>query len=121
MKNDLSYDEVVDTLTDIIKAVTGFRKAFQGSFDLMRFLAWALDAYPNLREVFEDFDTFLAQLKDLTPEEAQEAVEAIRGAVEPDAVNDRVLYVLQGLAGTYGYVEGTYTGARALVDYWKGI
>lgn len=121
MNNNLSFDEVVDTLTDIIKAVTGFRKAFQGSFDLMRFLAWALDAYPNLREVFEDFDTFVAQLKDLTPEEAREAVAQIRAAVPADEVNEKVLYVLDGLAGTYSYVVDSYLDGRELVDYWRNV
>ena len=120
-QSTLGFDEIVDTLSDLIIAITGFRGLFGGKFNLMSFLAWAISEYPRIKEAVDDFDTFWSQVKDLDSEEAKAVAAAIRAKVPADAVNEKVLNVITGLALSYSFVDGTVKGGENLFNYWKNI
>lgn len=121
--NEFGYDEVVDTFTDLINAVSEFRALFGAGkkFNLMEFLGWAIKNYPNIAEVVNDFGTFWEQLKDITPDEAKAAAAQIKAGIGSDKVNDTITYVITGAAVTYSFVFESIEGGKSIVEYWRNV
>lgn len=119
-ENKFGFAEVVDTFSDVINAVTAFIATVSGGFNLLKFLQFALAEYPNLQEVVEDFDTFLKELADLTPQEALDAVGQIDARTD-GPVADGIVNVLKVAAVSYDYIDKTLNGARRILQMVKDL
>jgi hypothetical protein len=105
-QNLLGYDEVVDTLAD---SITVYRKISEPLRDGFQFpdLLSLYDAYPHLREIYDDRRTFSAQFLDLTAEESISVLDELsqRTGVARDKV-EQVAFRAFGVAGrTYRLVR----------------
>jgi hypothetical protein len=105
-ENLLGYDEVVDTLAD---SITVYRKISTPLRDGFQFpdLLSLYDAYPHLREMYDDRRTFAAQFIDLTAEETLAVLDelAVRTGVPRDKV-EQVAFRAFSIAGrTYRLVR----------------
>jgi hypothetical protein len=105
-ENLLGYDEVVDTLAD---SITVYRKISTPLRDGFQFpdLLSLYDAYPHLREMYDDRRTFAAQFIDLTAEETIAVLDelAVRTGVPRDKV-EQVAFRAFSIAGrTYRLVR----------------
>lgn len=117
--NKFGYDEIVDTFVDVITALVAFLALWQGKFNLMAFLNWAMGNYPRIQEAVNDFGTFTKQLGDLTAEESKAAAAEIANQVPNDKVAQRIARFLTGLALLHGFVLSTVNGATGLYGYFK--
>lgn len=108
------YAEIVDTLVDACKLEISARKKIKDGFDFLKAFQIALEAYPKIEEAINDFDTFVAELRDLEPNEALGALSAIEGALTQDEQdNSRILRVIRLAVEGYDTVADTI--ARGLL------
>lgn len=125
MADKFGKAEVQDTLGDVVEAVgpNGIRSAFQGKFELVKFLIEAAEVYPTIREAIDDFPVFWQEFKDLTPQESLEVVAGIKARhPEPDEVQKTVINVLENAALTQDYIQNKVIGGGAkLVEQWKNV
>lgn len=115
------FTEIVDTLTDLVNAANKFSESVKGRFDIMRFLSFALDTYPKVQEAIQDWDVFVSELKELTPQEALDAVAQIELNTPKTPVSSKMVDTLKLLALTYDYVNKTWVGGDLLLRFGKGI
>jgi len=102
-------EEIKDTLTDLLEAIDKFEGTLKGGkFDLVKFFGFAMDAYPKVQEVIEDFPTFVAEVKDLSVEESKELV-------------GKVAYSFVGILLSYHFLGSTFEGGKTMLEYWKGL
>lgn len=77
-ENKFGYDEIVDTVSDAVKAEVRAYDVFKGKkFDIAKALTWAIGEYGTIKEAYEDWEVFEAQIKDLNDTEAIEAIAQI--------------------------------------------
>lgn len=120
-QNKFGYAEVVDTFADLINAVVGFLGVTEGGFNLIVFLQYALKTYPDLKEMVDDFGTFSAELLDLTPQEALDAVGEIDGRTPDHPVANKVVGFLKVCAVSYDFLNKTVGGVRGIVKMAKDL
>lgn len=118
-KNKFGFAEVVDTFSDVIKAVIGFLGTIEGGFNLVSFFQYALKTYPDLKEVVEDFGTFTAELLDLTPQEALDAVGEIDGRTPDHPVANKIVGFLKIAAVSYDFVDKTIGRVKGISEMIK--
>ena len=82
--NKFGYQEIIDTVVDMATAETKAYSIFEGKFELTKALTWAIGEYATIKEAFEDFGTFEQEIRDLTPAESLEAIEAISSQLSED-------------------------------------
>lgn len=119
------FDEVVDTLGDLIHAVgpngipQGIPKKGE-KFDVVKFILAAVGEYPNLQEAVEDFATFWKQLTDLFPSESKAVSAALRAKYPtPSPLQETLLYNIENLALTQEWIQNDiFANGRALLDRW---
>lgn len=104
------FAEIVDTLTDAIQAEVKAQNIFQGKFDAIKAVTWALQEYPTIKEAVEDWPVFEAEIKDLFVDEGVQVmtqVEANLSAEEKE--KSRLLRVARfasaGYANTVTIIE----------------
>jgi hypothetical protein len=105
-ENKFGYDEIVDTVSDMAKAEVKAYDTFKGKFDLARALTWAIGEYATIKEAYEDFETFEAQIKDLFADEGMEAIAAIGSKLTEDEKGRSRLYKI-ALFAAFGYKNTT--------------
>lgn len=103
--NVLGFDEVVDTAVDIIEIGKTVADALEDGLDIGDAGA-VLKIAPRLMEVYRDGNVAYAQLLDLTPGEAAEAVAQIadRAELPTTGVLGRINEALNLLSRTYQVV-----------------
>lgn len=102
MENTRGFAEIVDTVTDAIKMELAAVEAFQGKFETVKVITWAFNNYPNVKEAFDDWPVFEAEIKDLFAEEGIEALEAIgRNLSEEEKEKSRLYKVVSFAAVGY--------------------
>lgn len=111
--------EFTDTLGDIVEAAAedGLRSAFDGNFEILKFLIEAADEYPNIKEMIDDIPTFALEAGDLQPEEKDEVMTGLRARFpNPDPVQAKILefYDTAGF-GFVWIVRDVIGGGRELV------
>lgn len=120
-ENKFGYAEVVDTFVDLINAATAFAASVAGGFNLVKFLSFALDKYPDLQEAVQDFGTFTAEFLDLTAQEGLNAVGEIEQRVNPSPIATKVVGFLKICAVSYSFIDRTVSGAKGIVDMTKQL
>jgi len=96
------FTEIVDTLTDAVRAEMKARETFKGKIDIIRVATFVLDQYPKVKEAVEDWPTFEAEIKDLFSDEGIQALEAIQANLTVDEMTkSRVLRVIRFAAQGY--------------------
>ncbi len=126
-ENKFGYDEVTDTLGDLIEAAgpNGIRSAFKKGqkFELVKFLIEAAEVYPTVNEMINDFATFWAQTKDLLPQESLSVIGSIKVRFpQPDPVQAKIIAVLENSALTQEYLQDQVIGgAKVLIDRWGSV
>ncbi|MEM6397791.1 MAG: hypothetical protein AAF741_15690 [Bacteroidota bacterium] len=88
--NLLGYAEVADTLADTIEVYRIIKEPLSDGIDFTDILP-LYEAYPRLREIFSDRQTFVAELLDLTPQEATLALDQVAQRV--GVARDQVEYI----------------------------
>ena len=101
-ENNFGYDEVVDTVTDLVKAEVKAYSVFKGKIDLAKVITWALGEYPNIKEAVEDWPVFEQQVTDLFADEGLQALEAISRNLS-DAEKDQSRLYKLAVFGAVGY------------------
>ena len=97
-------EEIKDTLTDLLESIDKFEGTLNGGkFDLVKFFAFAMDAYPKVQEVIEDFPTFVEEIKDLSVEESKELVEVLNDVKLDNKYSEKVAYSLVGILLSYHF------------------
>jgi predicted transcriptional regulator len=119
MKNELGFDEIADTLKDLHKVAETVEDRLKDGFQLTDSFA-LVEIYPRLQEVYEDRQEFLAEFKDLTPDEAAQVIDALAEQIgdEPSKVEQRILQVLTLTGSTYAYLKMVIGGGKDLVQNW---
>lgn len=120
-QNKFGYAEVVDTLSDLINAIVAFLAAIKGKFNLVNFLQFAIAEYSTIQEAVEDFGTFVQELKDLTAQEALNAVAEIEAKTDDHPVANTIVNVLKTGAITYDYIDKTLRGGRGVYDTIRNL
>lgn len=101
-ENKFGYDEIVDTISDLIDAEVKAYEIFKDKFDIAKALTWAIGEYATIKEAFDDFAVFEAQMKDLFADEGMRAIEAIAQNLTEAQRNKSRLYKLALFSAT-GY------------------
>ena len=115
-------EEIKDTLTDLLEAIDKFEGTLKGGkFDLVKFFGFAMDAYPKVQEVIEDFPTFVAEVKDLSVEESKELVEVLNDVKLDNKYSGKVAYSLVGILLSYHFLGSTFEGGKTMLEYWKEL
>lgn len=70
--NQLGYDEVVDTFGDSVEIARALEEQLEDGLQVFPDALALYKQYPKVIEIYQDRGVFLAQLKDLTPEEAEQ-------------------------------------------------
>lgn len=119
----LGFDEVVDTLTDLAKAEIAFRNSFPGGkFDLGKFILAAASQYPNLEEVFNDFDTFADQVSDLNAAETAQVYAQVYTNLTPDEQQrSRILRATRFFGAAWTYILDTISNGKNLLEIGKSV
>jgi hypothetical protein len=96
------FAEIVDTVTDAIKAELGAVEAFKGKFEAVKVITWAFNNYPTVKEAFDDWPVFEAEIKDLFADEGIQALEAIsQNLTDEQKAKSRLYKVVQFAAVGY--------------------
>lgn len=96
------FAEIVDTVTDAIKAELGAVEAFKGKFEAVKVITWAFNNYPTVKEAFDDWPIFEAEIKDLFADEGVQALQAISERLsEEEKRKSRLYKVVQFAAVGY--------------------
>jgi len=115
-------EEIKDTLSDLLEAVDKFEGTIKGGkFDLVKFFAFAMDSYPKVQEIIEDFPTFVGEVKDLSVEESKELVEVLQDVSISNKYAAKVAYSLIGVLLSYHFLGSTFEGGKTMLEYWKGL
>jgi hypothetical protein len=115
MKNELSFEEVVDTSVDLIEASTVLADALKDGFQITD-LASLFAVVPKVQELAKDGRVAIDQLLDLSPDEAEQVATEIarRTRTNPSVVVLKVNEALTLLARTYRLVKN---GQNLLKDF----
>jgi hypothetical protein len=119
------YDEVTDSIADLFEAGIAIGEAVGDGLQVTDALV-AIQEYPNLKEVVDDFPVFLGQFTKLTPVTAMEALTAARDRVEAktgplEKIPAFIFGILFNLARGYGFAMNTYLGAKLQLEDWKAL
>ena len=117
--NELGYDEVVDTLNDVLD-VTDDLEAVLGDGVQPTDLLVVVNNYGRLKEIANDFPVFWAQLKDLTSEEANQVYTELaqRRGEDLELISAKVVAGMRRALRTYRF--GAYVlheGQDILADW----
>jgi hypothetical protein len=115
-------EEIKDTLSDLLEAVDKFEGTLKGGkFDLVKFFAFAMDAYPKVQEAVEDFPTFVEEIKDLSVEESKDLTTYLHEVNIDNKYSGKVKYAIVGVLLSYHFLGSTFDGGKTMLEYWKGI
>ncbi|MEL6275319.1 MAG: hypothetical protein AAFQ37_03505 [Bacteroidota bacterium] len=115
--NELGFDEVVDTLGDSIEIYRTIKQPLQDGLDFTDLLA-VYDAYPLAIEVYNDRNTFLSQLLDLSADEASQVLDRLteRTGIPRDNVEQIAFQSFSIASRTYRLIDNTIRETRAIID-----
>jgi hypothetical protein len=121
-KNELGYDEVVDTLADLLDVVDIVKLQLKDGFQFTDAFS-VMQIYPKLKEVFDDRKVFVSQFLDMTPGESDQAVLELseRIGAEVDVLKGKIVQVLILTSSTYTYLDMVINGGRNLASSWQGV
>jgi hypothetical protein len=108
--NKLGFTELVDTCADVIRTTRTIGGALADGFQITD-LSAMLTIAPNVQELVRDGKQAIAELVDLTPQEAGLAkaqIAAITGLPNDDTVWGKVNHGLDLLVQTYRTVDDAY-------------
>lgn len=105
-ENKFGYDEIVDTVSDAVKAETKAYAVFKDDFDLVKALTWAIGEYGTIKEAYEDWPVFEQEIKDLFADEGIQALEAIKSKLTEEEMSKSRIYKL-ALFSAVGYKSTT--------------
>lgn len=105
-QKELGFDAIVDTVADVLNASTVVGNALKDGFQFTD-MPSLLAVVPNIQNIVKKGNVAVAQLLDLTPEEADRAAQQVaqRTSFLPGAVVARTNEALSLLARTYGQVK----------------
>lgn len=115
-KNELGYDELVDTVADGIEVYAEAKEALGDGVQVGdAFVLWS--NLPKLQDVAKSANQAWKELLDLGPDEAVAAVEAIRARTSkvPDLSVEKIGEVLRLMARTYRLLDYTYAEGMDIV------
>lgn len=120
-----SFDEVTDSIADLFEAGIEIGKVLEDGLQVTDALV-VISEYPNLKEVVDDFPTFLEQFTKLTPETAVQAIGDAKKRVEDNKgpltkIPKFIFGILQNLAKGYGFALTTFLGAKQQLEDWKAL
>ena len=120
--NTANYEEVVDSIYDVLRAGNIIENALSDGFQLTD-LFDALKLEPIVREIIDDIPEFAAQFIRLSPDHAIAAVESaefkLNSGGEIGKITSFILAVLKNAASSYSFADRTYRDAQAQVEQWK--
>lgn len=110
--NELGYKELVDTVADVIDLATKLGETFADGIQLSDAFVLLAEAQ-NIEEIYKDFPTAWAELKDLDPDEAKLAMDEL--AARLNAPEGSIIDIVEEGFGlvTKGYLF--FADARAFV------
>jgi len=110
-ENKYGYAEVVDTSVDAIKVLSSFEETVSSTgpspgLQVMDALE-VLRQYPTLMEIYNDRNTFIRELRDLTPTEADEVYAQIAAQTQllPGEAKKKTLVALDLVRELYDAVD----------------
>jgi hypothetical protein len=95
--DDLGYDEVVDTICDVIDLGKNVKSVFADGFQVIPDLIALTPEFFKVQEIIGDAPLAINQLKNLSVEEAKKAHEAI--AKRTGVAQDKVVSTVTGAFG----------------------
>lgn len=121
-QNNLGYDQIIDTAVDVIDVAKAVQEAFADGIDITDAVTLFRVA-PRIGEIYNDRNLFVAQLKDLTPEEGIMAAVDIsaRTNVPGDLVFEKVNEALMLLARTYAEISDDIELAQDWIEWGKSL
>lgn len=118
------YDEVVDSISDLIEVGISIDKALADGFQVVDLLV-ALRAEPIIREVIDDSPVFWEQFLKLRPAEALAAVQEVEQRLSNQGALGRVtrfvLQILFNSASTFAFVDMAIAEGTKVFQLWKGL
>lgn len=122
---DAPYDEVVDSIADVIEIGIKIDAAIRDGLQFEDLLV-ALELKPRVEEVIDDVKVFADQFSKLSPATALAAVAAVETRIIGQGktigkATRFILDVLNKAAGTYGYIESVVTGGLEQFNSWKSL
>lgn len=118
--NELGYDEVVDTLGDVLDVTEAFEDALSDGVQPTDLFV-IVNNYPKLKEIGADLPVFWAQLKDLTPEESEEVTKELakRRGEGMDTIAGKVSAGLRRVVRTYRFGYYVLGEGQAILEDWQ--
>lgn len=120
-----SYDEVVDTIADVLEVGFILEQNLSDGFQIRDLLS-AISIQPTVNEVIDDFPVFADQFMKLNGETAQSAIAAVRqrildsgGPLGP--VTKRILTALTAASKSYDFAIHTYVSAQEQYQLWQTV
>lgn len=123
--NPQDFAEVVDSIADLFEAGIAVAEKLEDGFQVEDLLV-IIQQYDNIKEVINDFPTFLDQFTHLTGENAVQAVlqarqRVIQNTGELGKISEFIFALLLNLASAYKFAEATYLGALEQLNAWKAL
>lgn len=118
--NELGYDEVVDTLGDVLDVTDAFENALSDGIDPTDLFV-IVNNYPKLKEIGTDLPVFWAQLKDLTPAESDAVYKELseRRGEDLNSIAGKVSAGLRRVVRTYRFGYYVLGEGQAILEDWK--
>lgn len=125
LAEDASYDEIVDTITDVFGVGITVEEALSDGFQFEDIFK-AIQLEPTVREVINDFPVFIAQFQNLTGSVAMLAVSEAYAKTKTlygdiGKIGEFIYALLKQMAGTYAFIEATVTSGIGHLNDWKSL
>lgn len=100
---NLGFDEVVDTLADVIETADGVVDVFKDGFQPLNDIIALAPVFPRVQEIITDAPIAWAQFKDLSVEEAAQVEERLSDRLDlgSDVVEQKIKGSIRILSRVY--------------------
>lgn len=118
--NNLGFDEVVDTLNDVLDISDDFERALADGAQPTDLLV-IINNYGKLKEIGQDFPIFWAQLKDLDAQEAEAVYQELarRRGEDVKTISAKVVAALRRVLRTYRFGDYVFHEGQDILEDWK--
>lgn len=122
MQEELGYNELADTVADLLEIADDIIEATNDGLQAIDALViW--QNFPKIKEIYDDRKQAIAELTNLTGEEAIAVGEilAIRLKQPATVIVEKITAALKLTSRTYRFGEYTFLEGKALLMDWKDL